>query len=96
MCSSDLGTVYVVSVSGPKQYGRNDFAFARRAEDTQLYQIISIDGDELRYQARTATGTLYDAFTLRKQANKANALINQIPDTPENRRADKPENEEKK
>ncbi len=82
------GTVYVVSVSGPKQYPRNDFTFARRAEDTQLYQIISIDGEQLRYQARTATGTLYDGFALKKSPGKPNQLINQIPDTPENLRAE--------
>jgi len=87
--SEQGGTVYVVSVSGPKQYGRNDFKFARRAEDTQLYQIISIDGDKLRYQARTATGTLYDGFTLQKSLGKPNQLINQIPETPENLRSEK-------
>lgn len=84
------GTVYVVSVSGPKMYGRNDFAFVRRAEDTQLYQLISIDGDELGYVARTATGILYDAFTLCKQPGEINKLENQIPDTPEIRRPDAP------
>ena len=86
----ESGTVYVVSVSGPKQYDRNGFSFDRRAEDTQLYQIISIDGDELKYVASTATGKLYDAFKLRKQPGSTNLLINQVPDTPENRRADKP------
>lgn len=84
------GTLYVVSVSGPKLYGRNDFDFVRRAEDTQLYQIITIDGDELRYKAHTATGDLYDAFTLRKRDGQLNQLINQVPERPENRRPDKP------
>lgn len=78
------GTVYVVSVSGPKMYdvGREP-RMKRAAANTQLYQIISIDGDELRYQARTAVGELYDAFTLKKQDGKPNELIEQIPDTPE-------------
>ena len=35
------------------------------AEDTQLFQVIRIDGARLRYEARTATGRLYDAFELR-------------------------------
>ena len=84
------GTLYVVSVSGPKLYGRSKFEFDRRAEDTQLYQIITVDGDELRYKAHTATGELYDAFTLRKQRGRLiNQLINEIPDKPENRRPDK-------
>jgi len=85
------GTVYVVSVSGPKQYDRNNYQFARRAEDTQLYQVVSIDGDQLRYQAKTATGVLYDAFTLNKKPGAVNELIDQIPPTPEVRRPDKPD-----
>jgi len=81
-----MGTMYVVSVSGPKMYDRNDFNFVRRAEDTQLYQIISIDGDELKYDAKTATGALYDAFTIKKRDGQANELIERVPDTPERRR----------
>lgn len=78
------GTVYVVSVSGPKMYelDRNE-RMHRAAANTQLYQIIHIDGAELRYQARTATGELYDAFTLKKQDGQVNELIDQIPDVPE-------------
>jgi 3',5'-cyclic AMP phosphodiesterase CpdA len=84
---SKAGTLYVVSVSGPKMYTLDREPFMRRgAEYTQLYQIITIDGDELRYEARTATGRLYDAFTLRKREGQPNELIDQIPDTPENRR----------
>jgi len=80
----NAGTVYVVSVSGPKMYelGRRPF-MRRAAEDTQLYQLVTIDGNELRYEARTAIGTPYDAFTLRKQKGQPNELIEQIPDTPE-------------
>ena len=81
-----VGTVYVVSVSGPKMYDITNEAFARTAEDTQLYQIITVDGDELRFEARTATGRLYDAFTLKKQADgRPNALHELLPT--ENRRA---------
>ena len=86
--AGDAGTVYVVSVSGPKMYGvqREDW-MSRAAEDTQLYQVVSIDGPVLIYQARTATGRLYDAFTLRKQPDGPNQLIEAIPDTPERLRA---------
>lgn len=88
------GTVYVVSVSGPKMYPLQRHPFlVRAAEDTQLYQIISVDGDELRYEARTAIGELYDAFTLRKKEGEINELTNRIPDTPERRRV--PENVDK-
>ena len=59
---------------------------SRSAEDTQLYQVISIDGDRLRYEARTAVGDLYDAFDLRKRPGRPNELIEKIPDTPERRR----------
>ena len=88
------GTVYVVSVSGPKMYelGRRDF-MRRAAEDTQLYQVVHVDGDELRYEARTAVGRLYDAFTLRKRAgelNELNELIDRIPETPERRKGSAP------
>jgi hypothetical protein len=58
----------------------------RAAEYTQLYQLITVDGGELRYEARTATGRLYDAFTLRKRDGEPNELIEQVPQTPENRR----------
>ena len=60
------GTVYVVSVSGPKMYPSSDHPLmVRLGEDLQLYQVISIDGDSLVYESRTATGELYDAFLLR-------------------------------
>ena len=62
--------------------------FQRVAEDTQLFQIITIDGNELRYQARTATGQPYDGFTLKKQAGQPNELIEQVPATPARLRAE--------
>jgi hypothetical protein len=81
------GTVYVVSVSGPKMYSLQPSQVMKRvAEDTQLYQIIHVDGDELRYEARTATGSLYDAFTLRKRAGEINQLIEGKPAIEERRR----------
>jgi len=80
-----IGTVYVVSVSGPKMYDlTNDTWAVRTAEDTQLFQIVTVDRDELRYVARTATSRLYDAFTLRKRPAAPNLLIESLP--PERRR----------
>lgn len=82
--SPEGGTVYVVSVSGPKMYRvERTPAMRRAAENTQLYQIISIDGGTLRYQARTATGELYDAFRLNKRPGELNELVDEIPNTPE-------------
>lgn len=82
-----IGTVFVVSVSGPKMYDLTSDSWAvRTAEDTQLFQVITVDGDELRYVARTATSRLYDQFTLRKQGpGKPNQLIESVP--PERRRS---------
>jgi hypothetical protein len=78
------GTVYVVSVSGPKMYNLQRHPFmTRHAEDTQLYQIIHVDGDKLHFEAFTVTGELYDAFTLTKQSGAKNILTEQVPDTPE-------------
>lgn len=80
------GTVYVVSVSGTKMYSMKKQTFMKRhAENTQLYQIIHIDGDQLRFEARTAIGELYDGFTLNKRKGQLNELIEQVPDTPERR-----------
>jgi hypothetical protein len=56
------------------------------AEDTQLYQIVHVERERLRYEARTATGDLYDAFELRRDRD-GNRLIETGPRTPERRRA---------
>jgi len=83
----EIGTVYVVSVSGPKLYGfdpaKEGYA-VRVAENTQLYQVIEVDYYELRYKAYTATGRLYDAFVLKKRSNQPDLLQELLP--PENRR----------
>lgn len=83
------GTVYVVSVSGPKMYDNQRQPFMKRlAEDTQLYQIIHIDGETLRFEARTAVGDLYDAFELQKQEGTINRLVEIEPEVAESRRED--------
>ena len=80
----EFGTVYVVSVSGPKMYNNTRYPFMKRiAEDTQLYQVIQIDGDRLNYEARTAIGELYDAFELKKQDGKINKLVELKPQIPQ-------------
>ncbi|MCB9852298.1 MAG: metallophosphoesterase family protein [Phycisphaerales bacterium] len=71
------GTVYVVSVSGPKMYQVDDEArerMAKTGERVQLYQIISIDGDVLKYESRSADGCVFDAFELQKGANGRNEM----------------------
>lgn len=84
-------TVYVVSVSGPKQYDTEDRTlFKRMAGGTQLYQIIHVDADELRFEAHVANGELYDAFTLRKREGQFNKLIDRVPNTREYRKPSLP------
>lgn len=74
------GTVYVVSVSGPKMYNLERQPWMERAaEDTQLYQILHVQGDTLKYEARTATGDLYDAFDLKKRPGSVNRLVERVP-----------------
>ena len=61
------GTVYVVSVSGPKMYrttGTWKPLMAVMREGAQLYQVISVRRDRLSYESRTADGALVDAFSL--------------------------------
>jgi len=63
------GTVYVVSVAGPKQYRlnpRNRSIMARMAADLQLYQVIQVHNQVLIYDAWTADGVHFDHFELHK------------------------------
>ncbi len=77
---ASIGTVYVVSVSGPKMYDLTSDAWAvRAAEDTQLFQIITVSGQILRFEARTATNRLYDSFTLNKVPGSPNVLVETLP-----------------
>ncbi|TRX51181.1 metallophosphoesterase family protein [Fulvivirga sp. M361] len=70
------GTVYVVSVSGPKMYPLTEQPWMERsAENTQLYQIIDVANDHLIYRSFTTGGMLYDAFRIEKRAEASNELI---------------------
>lgn len=71
------GPVYLVSVTGSKMYGLNDRARTqpdRTAEATELYQIIDVDGDQLKFRTYTASGKLYDGFDLQRRADRRNRL----------------------
>lgn len=82
------GSVYVVSVSGPKPYkigpakGEPREQFVRLGERLQLFQVISIDGSTLRYESRTAYGELYDVFEMKKHADGTKELIDLGRDMP--------------
>ena len=76
---ASVGTVYVVSVSGPKMYKITKGAFAKNMiENTQLYQVIDINNSRLRFRAFKATGELHDEFLLQKREGKSNLLIETI------------------
>jgi len=76
------GTVYVNSVSGAKMYAiqpdrwerYRGMDMERAAENTQLFQVVRVNGDRLRFRAYTVTGELYDAFELRKQPGAPNVF----------------------
>ena len=81
----ETGTVYVVSVSGRKMYEFkserwDDYpaSLDRRAENTQLFQVIRVDGGTMSYQAFTAIGELYDAFDLIKQEGRPNRFVERV------------------
>lgn len=63
------GTVYVVSVSGPKIYELNFLyqpLMAKMDFGKQWFQVISVSKERLLYEAWTASGELFDSFELRK------------------------------
>lgn len=75
------GTAYIVSVSGSKSYPLERQEWMHRAaERTQLYQIIRVNSGILTYKAYTATGKLYDKFTLKKRKDEKNLLVEALPE----------------
>lgn len=63
----ESGTVYTISVSGPKMYdpAKEPAAImARTGSNTQLYQVIHVERDRLVYESYTVTGQLFDRFEL--------------------------------
>ena len=61
-------TVYVTSVAGEKMYAlAGKPFFAKTLADTQLFQIVDIDGDTLTFTAKTATGQVIDSFVIEKK-----------------------------
>ena len=74
--SENIKTLYITSVSGPKQYkldreqiknyesdGYNNDKFG---EQTQFFQVINIEDEKLIYSAYTTLGTLYDRAIITK------------------------------
>lgn len=88
-------TMFVNSVSGPKQYpvkkdGWDGYSgdgvnLIRAGENTQFFQIITIDGDTLSYAAHTATGALYDDFEMKKSKSGIKKITRGATSTMEER-----------
>ncbi|GAA2069857.1 purple acid phosphatase family protein [Actinomadura alba] len=68
------GVSYVVSVSGGKMYDLNGGVnwtgngaeVVSSSENTQLYQLIDVSSDQIRFEARYANGEHHDGFLIRK------------------------------
>ncbi|WP_175494063.1 purple acid phosphatase family protein, partial [Herbiconiux ginsengi] len=68
------GPVYAVSVVGSKMYSNagprlwteNDAHLKKLKGDVELYQLIDVAGDTLRYESRTADGQYFDGLTIVK------------------------------
>jgi uncharacterized tellurite resistance protein B-like protein len=57
----------------------------RAAENTQLFQVITVDGNKLHFEAYTAIGELYDAFDLIKEDSGINTFIERKQEAVEER-----------
>ena len=72
------GTVYAVSVSGPKMYSFNPkftHLMAKTLGDRQMYQVITVSERLLLYQAFSIDGALRDQFELRKTGRDETSLL---------------------
>ena len=73
---NDISTIYVTSVSGPKQYNldmeqmkayaEDGYISDKTAEQTQFFQVITIEENSLTYVAYTVLGEEYDRAVITK------------------------------
>ncbi len=85
-----ITSMFVNSVSGPKMYEFMEGGWSvyrsegvvldRKAENTQFFQVIRIDGSSLVYKAFMANGELYDAFQMTKNDDGTKTLVDWSPD----------------
>ena len=69
VAENETGTVYVISVSGPKAYAittKFEKLMAKIGNQISLFQVLSVEGNKLSFVSYTASGEVYDAFELRK------------------------------
>ena len=78
-------TLYVTSVSGPKQYKIDKvkiknyevdgYKSDKMGEETQFFQVINIDNNKLTYSAYTTLGDLYDRAIITKDFSNGEKII---------------------
>jgi len=83
--SGRFKTLYVTSVSGPKQYkvdkeqiknyGADGYKSDKIGEQTQFFQVISVENDKLIYSAYTTLGDLYDKAIITKNFSTGEKTI---------------------
>ena len=83
--SGRFKTLYVTSVSGPKQYkvdkekiknyGTDGYKSDKIGEQTQFFQVISVENNKLIYSAHTTVGNLYDKAIITKDFSTGEKTI---------------------
>ena len=72
------GTIYAVSVAGPKMYPKNpkfENLMAVVQSDMQMYQVIEVKEDRLAFNAYAVTGERIDAFEIKKSAKDQPSVL---------------------
>ena len=74
--NGNFNSLYITSVSGPKQYSieydnfikykEDGYKLGKTGEQTQFFQVISIENNQLTYDAYTTLGDLYDRVVITK------------------------------
>ncbi|NTE05093.1 metallophosphoesterase family protein [Agrobacterium tumefaciens] len=73
------GPVYLVSVAGPKMYQVDGAKWMDVSlENTQLFQVIHVDGGKLKFEAYKTSGELFDAFSLQKRSRDHAAVFTDL------------------
>ena len=83
--SGRFKTLYVTSVSGPKQYkvdresiknyGVDGYKSDKIGEQTQFFQVINVENNKLIYSAYTTVGNLYDKAIITKDFSTGEKTI---------------------
>ena len=74
------GAVYVVTHASPKVY---DIGFSGKmdklATNTQMYQLLDVSRDSIRFEAYTFNGTCFDGFTIHKDSSGNRTVTEHAP-----------------